>query len=353
VSPARIFVCGLLLGLAFTASVKTPVLVIAIVLAAVIVTRRADVRLALLFGAGFAIAPAIVAVVFARLGAWKALVYCLFRFNASASQTNLGWLLFVVLLAITAFVARRLPPSRHTFFALVAVLFVITRLGFWSMITSRDFLPLLPLAAIFAAAHFSPRVLTAIALASIAALVYYTDGFRNRTAIYTTMLDQVLRVSRPGEYLMDIKGETIYRPRPYYFVFEAVTRAQMERGAIDDTIPEQVVARRCYVAQAEGPMLPPRGRAWLNEHFVDLGRLRAAGQWVAGDGTFTIAVPGPYVILDANGHAHGSLDGVPYSGARELDAGVHRFAGGGRVVAVWAKAFERGHSPHHPRDLDF
>jgi hypothetical protein len=32
---------------------------------------------------------------------------------------------------------------------------------------------------------------------------------------------------------------------------------------------------------------------------------------------------------------------------------VHRFAGTGRLVAVWAKAFERGHSPHHPQDLDF
>jgi hypothetical protein len=103
-------------------------------------------------------------------------------------------------------------------------------------------------------------------------------------------------------------------------------------------------------------MLPDRGRQFLAENFLDMGRLRAAGQWIAADGTFTVAIPGPYVIVNENGEAQGSLDGTRYSGARTLDAGAHQFdraAPGERVAVLWARAYERGHSPFHLRDRDF
>jgi hypothetical protein len=131
-----------------------------------------------------------------------------------------------------------------------------------------------------------------------------------------------------------------------------VTREQMAKGIIPDTIAQDVVRTRTYAAQADGAMWPPAGRAWLNDHFVNLGRLRAAGQWVK-DGTFTIGVPGEYVVLDANGEAKGTLDGTPYTGARMLGAGAHQFQGDNDVCVLWAPAFRRGHSPFHLRDLDF
>ena len=38
-------------------------------------------------------------------------------------------------------------------------------------------------------------------------------------------LADVLRLSRPQEYVMDLKGETVFRRRPFYYTIEAVTKA--------------------------------------------------------------------------------------------------------------------------------
>src|SRR4028118_734591 len=100
-------------------------------------------------------------------------------------------------------------------------------------------------------------------------------------------------------------------------------------------------------ARADGPMWPPAGRAFLSANFVNLGRLRAAGQWLKDDGTFTIAIPGQYVVLNAEGVAPGLLNGTPNSGARMLGAGAHRFEGERGACVVWAPAYARGHSPFH------
>jgi hypothetical protein len=100
-------------------------------------------------------------------------------------------------------------------------------------------------------------------------------------------------------------------------------------------------------------MWPPASRAWLSAHFVNLGRLRGAGNWVKKDGTFVIGVPGEYVVLDADGEARGLLDGTPYTGQRALPAGAHRFVGEKEACVLWAPAWRRGHSPFHLRDLEF
>ena len=92
----------------------------------------------------------------------------------------------------------------------------------------------------------------------------------------------------------------------------------------------------------------------MHTYFIDLGRLRASGQWLRPDGAFTIAIPGQYVVLNRNGQAAGMLDGTPYRGARALAPGTHTFAGErARRACLWAPAYARGFSPFHPRDLDF
>ncbi len=245
------------------------------------------------------------------------------------------------------------------FLALVAGVFVVTLAGFWPVISPRDFLPMMPLAAIFAADALmrTANPVRAFAIAAavcLASLYYYADRFENKTAWHITMMDQVLRLSHPGEPLIDHKGETIYRRRPFYFALEIATRTLISRGVVRDTIAEDVVRTRTHVAQADGAMWPPRGRQFLSENFVNVGRLRASGQAIREDGTFTIAVPGEYLIVSERGEVRGGvLDGTPYRGARELGAGPHRFVGEKDVTVLWAPAFRRGHSPYHLRDLVF
>jgi hypothetical protein len=202
----------------------------------------------------------------------------------------------------------------------------------------------MPLAAILVAQSMTRvRSFVAVCAVFVIALFYYAGGFANRTAWHTTMVQQALRLTRPGEMIMDVKGETIFRQRPHYFVFENITREMMSRGIIRDTVAEDVIRTRTHVAQADGPMWPPRARAFLSENFLDMGRLRASGQWLK-DSTFTIAVPGEYVIVSERGAV---------SPSREYAAGNYRFDGKGKLAVMWAPAFRRGHSPFHLRDREF
>lgn len=364
----RPFVIGLLLGCAVAASLKTSLLLITLVGAAIlmIVFRRERWNARWLEAAiGFAIVPGALAMYFISAGAWDKLVYCIVTFNGDVVLTRknlwIGRALFPFTSAALVYVAWRTRNAPHRwrwYFAVAMGVFTVTLAGFWPLISPRDFLPLMPLAAIFAAAALTRARRPVIAFSTViaiflGALYYYADRFENNTDWHVTMMDQALRLTRPGERLIDVKGETIYRERPFYFALEVVTRSQMAQGRIPDTIEKDVIRTRTYAAQADGPMWPPAARAFLSDNFVNLGRLRAAGQWVKPDGTFTIAIPGEYVVLNGLGHARGALDGTPYTGARVLAAGAHRFVGEEGTCVVWAPAYRRGHSPFHLRDLEF
>jgi hypothetical protein len=370
----RMFVVGFILGCAFAVSLKTTLLIATLIVSWLIVSLvrgargrelRAHSRTPLHALLGFLIVPAALAIFFAAAGAWDALVYCTLTFNGNVALTRknlwVGRAIFPFAFAGVVWLAWRFRATENVwrhFFAVAIGVFTVTLAGFWILISPRDFLPLMPLGAMFVAATVMRarkpmRAFAIVAVILIASIWHYADRFENNTDWHTTMMDQALRLSHPGEPVIDLKGETIYRRRPFYYAFEAITRAQIAHGLIRDTVAEDVVRTRTHVAQADGPMWPPRGRAFLSANFLNLGRLRASGQMIADDGTFTIGVPGEYAIICEHGEARGMLDGTPYAGARELQAGAHVFVGERKVAALWAPAFRRGHSPFHLRDLEF
>lgn len=372
VTIARAALAGLLLGAALAVSVKTGLLLIALAGSALLVRaltgNRSPIGKQLAAAlAALAVVPLTVMLWFAQAGAFRDLLFGVYGFNTTLSnQRTLAWTgrvawPFAIALIVWIALRRRDRDPRRLFLALIPAFYTATLVLVWLLISPRDLLPMMPIAAVLLAGWaegFSRRVplFATIAALSCLALVYYADRFQNRTDEHITMMNQALRLTHPGEPLMDIKGETIYRRRPFYFGFETLTREQMRRGLINDTIAEDVIAARCYAAQADGPMLPPSGRRFLADNFINMGRLRAAGRWIGEDGSFTIAIPGPYVVLDESGHATGALDGDTYVSARELAAGPHQFTSttrGQRLAVVWAPAFERGHSPFHLRDLEF
>ena len=336
----RPFVIGLLLGGALMTSIKTVVLLVAFVVA-----LRKQKWMEML--AGFIVVPALLTIYFASVGALDELIYCNFTFNAQFAAARKGlWVLrvlFPILLGLILWLARRYRPH---FFAVLIAVHAIALVSIGSPISPREFLPLMPLAAILLATSLKEtRTFAAIAIVFIAALFYYADRFENNTDWHITMMHQVLGLSKPGEYLLDVKGETIFRRRPFYYVFENLTRAQMAHGIIRDTVAEDVIRTRTHVVQADGPMWPPRARAFLSENFLDMGRLRASGQWLHPDGTFTIAVPGEYMFVNETG---------PLTRPRVFTAGVHQFMPVQRLTAVvWAPAIRRGYSPFHLKDREF
>src|SRR5260370_26287145 len=125
------------------------------------------------------------------------------------------------MLAIVIWRARELARTRDTprirfYLGVCAAIFSITIIGFWVYISPRDFLPIMPLLAIFLTATIiqrAPRasfaILTMLALLFLGATAYYADWFRDHQLEQETMLHQTLGLTRPGEPLMDFKGETI------------------------------------------------------------------------------------------------------------------------------------------------
>ena len=380
VTTSRIFIAGLLLGGAMGTSLKTLLLLLTLG-AATLVTYTFHgrsiwraIRAALIGLAGVAVVPGIIAGYFYAKGALPNLLYCAIRFNELASTDKTAaelWLqrlIYVPAILVILCVAWLKRPvtddwqSRWRFFlAFGTAFFSATLVGFWVLISPRDMLPVLPILAIFLAAAIDRLdtrlpVYVGTCLIFAGGVWYYADHLALRTDEHITMMRQVLGLTRPGEPIVDLKGETIYRRRAYYYIFEYITRRAMLRGLVQDTIAEDVVRAQCHVAQADGSFFPPRGRMFLRDNFIDVGRLRASGQWINDDGSFTIAVPGEYVILSSNGEARGALDGSPYIGKRMLGSGAHNFvtAEGQQPLAyLWAPAFERGYSPFHLRDREF
>jgi uncharacterized membrane protein YfbV (UPF0208 family) len=385
ITAARIFAAGVILGIALCVSLKTMLLIISLAFAAVVlpfVIREErfrigeSIRRSLVFLAGFAIAPLLVGWYFVTLGAWPNLVYCVFKFNGLVASThaNVGVLRLLYPLEIVLLLryARHFARSRtfddtsrtRFYLGMVFGMFMITLGGFWILISPRDFLPMMPLLAIFVVAWLiricttNLRLAIAYAVATIlciGGLMHYTERLHDETAESITMMHQVLRLTAPGEPLTDFKGETVYRRRPTYYVLETITREAMRHNLLPDTMWEDAVRASCHVAEADGPFWPPRSRALFSANFLDMGRLRASGQWIKPDGSFTIAIPGDYVVVDRAGLARGSLDGTPLTAARTLDAGAHRFAppNDSHLAVLWAPAFARGFSPFHPKDRDF
>jgi hypothetical protein len=366
----RLFLAGLALGAALATSMKTLLLVVTLLIAAAIVRsvhRTAfDAKRLLPALAGFAIVPAIVLIAFAMMGALDEMFYCVVTFNGFAAGARwhawigrLAWPLLVYAIWRMAHRRGNEQPARLFLGALTA-LCCVTVLCLWTLITPRDFLAVMPLLAIFAVTWMLRmarplRALVAYGVLATIALFHYADKLENRTDEHITMMDQVLRLSRRGEFLMDIKGETIFRQRPFLHAFEAITRHAMREGKIRDTIAHSMIEKRTYVAQADGPFLPPLGRQFMRRNFIDMGRIRVAGQWIGEDGAFTIAIPGEYVVVSAEGVARGTVDGAP-NAPRVLAAGAHRFdraVAKERVAVMWAPAFARGGSPFHLRDLEF
>jgi Dolichyl-phosphate-mannose-protein mannosyltransferase len=389
----RAFAAAAALGAALAVSQKTALLLAALVAAALVVAaasaefraafppRRAG-RLAAAAAAGLALVPALVAAFLAAHGALAAAVRDVVAHNVVPGLGHWGqpwrWPAGAAAAAAAAWVAARSLGSgagdgaraRRVLVFLTAALYVVALEAFWPLVTGQDNLPAYPLAAIAAAAALqrwqdrraaggrSPALPAAVLAAWLAAELGVIVGkgpiWRDRGRRQTALVADVLRLTGPGDYVFDAKGETVFRRRAFFPVLETITKERIRRGLLPDTIAESVVRTRCHVAAQDNPGFPARGRAFLDANFVSVGALRVAGRRLdpaAGAGApvrFAIAVPGRYVVIAPGGAAAGALDGVPGAGPRELGAGTHEFTpagAAGPLAVVWARAVECGLSP--------
>ncbi|HEX2121784.1 MAG TPA: glycosyltransferase family 39 protein [Thermoanaerobaculia bacterium] len=342
---------GVAAALCLLASVKLVPILLAHALALASERRMVAPKMVMRFAAGAAIPFAAISTFMYALGAFDEMIYATLLYNGSLpvdpGRRIAGLVSFAILAPLLALRGPRAltaldPVARHL--ALFAAWFVLVLLCFWPIITPRDFLPLVPLGALGIAALRIARAAPALVLvlgtragATAAELWEPPDLSRQR------FVDAAVRLTRPDEYVFDLKGNAIFRRRPVRFIYDAVGRALIANGTLPDDAPERIIASGTCVAMEDMTHIPSRTRAFLNAHFVDIGPLRVCGT-VARGGAFTIAVPQTYAAI-ARDPSRVTIDGVPYRGPRFLTAGRHTVtsAGDEPVTVIWSRAAkERG-----------
>jgi hypothetical protein len=269
--------------------------------------------------------------------AWRATVLLNASLPISAARRVSGGVAFAILapvLTLHEHTARVDHALRFAFW------YVTVLLCLWPLIGPRDFLPLVPLLAIaIAKTRVAERAPALVMIAAVVASIHDARLLRPRPSTHEAFVDAVVASTSTGDYVFDLKGDAVFRPRPVHEIYDVVGRALTRNGTLPDRGPEQIIATGCCVAIEDSADIPARTRAFLNAHFLKAGAIRICGT-NARHGRFSIAVPQTYEV--AASHEGIVIDGVPYSGPRFLAAGEHTI--NRDVTITW-----RRHSRSLPR----
>jgi len=397
-TPRRAFALGVLLGLALALSIKTPVLWAALGIAAAIAFglnawprkqrvawRRVALALAVMAG-GAALAPGAIALFFAAKGALPALINCVIRHNILPGLKRWGrisfnrWIFPVsipALLGLGVLVHRQAPNGavavRRVILLVMPCAFAALLFSYSPEVTRQDclpYFPLLPLVAIpfltwlrekvtipAVEARFFRWIVPAVCLAELLWIWNLNPLRSNRMKATTRSIRDVLLLTGREDYVMDSEGDYVFRKRPYYWVFETVTKARIRLGLIPDELPDALKTTGTPLCYLYAEHLKPATSVFITSNYIpfdpDALDLGVAGKELGApspDGTysFDVAIPASYAVASENGVTAGTMDGASYVGAAWLGAGRHTFrrtAGSGRAAIFLGRAAGAGFQP--------
>jgi hypothetical protein len=273
--------------------------------------------------------------------------------------------LSVVFVASPPLARRIARPSRElraAFLLATGSVYLVLLWSLWPLVTAQDYMPVQPLIWLLivpplanAAETQTGRVSALVAIEAVVLLLWIppVHRWRDSPQQHAALIADVLRVTDSSDTIVDLKGETVYRRRTPYFVFETITRQLLASGDLADDTPKRAVSQRTFVAVDDNWAFPARTRAFLNEFYIRTGHLRVAGAMLrpVGDRAaedFDIAIPGAYAIVTAHGPATGLLDGHRVDRVMDLPAGHHVFVPDRDpqpAAVLWARAWHRGFTP--------
>jgi Dolichyl-phosphate-mannose-protein mannosyltransferase len=398
-SVRRALVAGLLLGFCFGVSMKSTLFLLTLLVSAPLAvalvggagklhtTRKDLARCAGVFVAATILIPAIIAGFFAAKGVWRDFSHDVFGHQLASSlykkQQGLLAILALVSFPLLVYVARRIVAAtsdselafRRTFIFFVAALYFLLLKGFWPIWSHDDYPALFPLIFLIVvpALFFSNDQLTLsgwrigrflrtlplpafLALGELVFLIGTRPFWVDNTYKQTAFLRNVLALTKPGDYVFDCKGETIFRQRCFRPVMETITRRLIQRGLLRDTVPQDCIKTgTCVVATMSIYRLSPETRRFIERNYLPVtSSLRVAGAVLKPSANnsrryeFDVVIPARYELVPSDKTEAGILDGAPYRGARFLSAGHHAFEAArktGQLVLLWAQAVDRHFMP--------
>jgi Dolichyl-phosphate-mannose-protein mannosyltransferase len=402
----RALAAGVLLGLCFGVSMKSVLFLLSIAVAALLplllVGRRNLalswthlVQCSAAFVISTAIIPATIMVFFAFKGLWHDFRYCVFDFNflvpgASPNSVSYGihlTLTIIIALPIIFYVARRMIRAtngaglafQRVFVLMICTSYFLAFKIFWPVRSHDDDPPFYPLVAVLCSGALlaaSTKLISFkwddgqilrqvpvpafLAVGEIIVLIAVQPIWKDRTKRETDLLRNVLTLLKPGDYVLDCKGETIFRQRNVRAVYETITKSAIQRGLILDNAPQRCLETpTCVVATTLIRTFPRDTSRFVRRNYLRVtNNLRIAGKELKPSATnplrceFEVTIPASYEIISPRENVSGTLDGIPYNDARFLAAGSHTFESTSPshgLVLLWSQAVDRHFTPfeHH------
>ncbi len=400
----RSLVAGVLLGFCFAVSMKSTIFLLSLAISfplAIALVRTSDAgreriyfaRCAATFFAGSTLVPGTIAIFFAVKGVWRDFRYGVLDFNFLADEIYKNQLLYnrhpvlalvmlVSTLTAAIYIGRWIVSAcgdrdvafRRTFVFFICVFYIALFKILWPPI-SRSYSGFYPLASallvggIFAASRrldaygwkFKPilrpaSLLASIVLAEMVFLLWLHPIRKNGTQEETRLLRNVLALTEPTDYVFDCKGETVFRPRCFRPILEAITIRAIHKGILVDDAPQRCIGTQtCVVATILGKRFSSSTRQFVLHNYLPVTKdLRVAGMVLHASPqdphrlNFQVVIPADYQIMKADRTVSGMLDGSPYRGARFLSAGLHSFESesvSDDLILLWAKAIDRHFPP--------
>jgi hypothetical protein len=290
------------------------------------------------------------------------LKFCLFE--ANRADFELGRVLTSLALAPLVLwlawrMARRAISGVSVAIFLSVAIYAVVLIGFSPELRKQTLLPVYPLPTLFAwlcsadsLRRRRPEAVTRTGLAvCFVAFVHlmvegrlWEDSLRDQREL----LKDTLRLTSPGDFLMDRKGETIFRRRPVYLVYQQATVRAIEEGRLADPDPEILIRTRTAVAIGESMGLTDQMKKFLGKNYVPAGdgRLRVAGRsllFYEENGRLAarapIYIPGDYVVLRGGKLLRETR--VQQAGWHDVDLG----GAPGPASLFWKRAWEAGLRP--------
>jgi hypothetical protein len=322
---------------------------------------------------------------FALRGALGPFYYCVITHNTLPGEhtalqllwrlASWGWLTMLPALAL-ALTVRPLfatDPSRaarRVFLIFCAGLFYPVLHGLWRMITPQDYVPWYPLLAlavvpcVVALERFrrfqkqlpfvTAGLFVLFAAAETYSLLQESPIFGPGSVHHMGAIAQTLRLTSRDEYVMDAKGDLIFRPRSYYYALETLTRERLAAGLLQDDLPERLIETRTALVRIPRFGLTERSLAFVHANYVSVGFVSVLGKALTppqnGTVAFDVTIPADYSVVGRTGPVEASLDGRPLVDGRWLDAGHHELQladpnAGPDLILVWKRALDRGCPP--------
>jgi hypothetical protein len=396
------FFAGLILGAAFCVSMKSTLLLLIVTIAGALTwgflrlfaspeaadapSRIAQPRFSLPAAlGGLLFLPLLVVGYFTLRGALGPFYYCVIRHNTLPGEhtapqllqrlASWSWLTMLPALALALtirplFATDPSRAARRVFLIFCAGLFYPMLHGLWRMITPQDYVPWFPPVVLVIVACVTdlgnrshlwkrlPLVTAGLFVlftgAEIYAILEESPIFAPGSVHHMAAIAQALRLTERTEYVMDAKGDLIFRPRPYYYALETLTRERLAAGLLVDDLPERLIETRTALVRIPHVGMTERALAFVYANYVSVGFVSVLGKALStsrnGAVTFDVTIPARYSVVSRSGSVEALLDGRPLVGGRWLEAGRHELQlvdpnAGPDLILVWTRALERGCPP--------